>query len=56
MNGWNIFAQLYNVVAIPMLAGVDAMIAATALMADAPLATNNAADFAPFRAAGLRLA
>jgi len=35
---------------------VDAMIAATAMVADAPLATNNAADFAPFRAAGLRLA
>jgi predicted nucleic acid-binding protein len=35
---------------------VDAMIAATALMADAPLATNNTADFAPFCAAGLQLA
>jgi predicted nucleic acid-binding protein len=35
---------------------VDAMIAATAIVADAALATNNATDFLPFRDSGLRLA
>ena len=33
---------------------VDAMIAATAMVADAPLATTNAADFEAFAASGLR--
>lgn len=35
---------------------VDAMIAATAIVADAALATNNAADFLPFQDSGLRFA
>ncbi|WP_203077163.1 hypothetical protein [Falsiroseomonas ponticola] len=28
MNGWDVFSQLYDLVAIPLVAGVDAMIAA----------------------------
>ena len=49
-------ATLFNDVGRRRSTRVDAMIAATALVADAALATSNTADFAPFFAAGLQLA
>lgn len=49
-------ANLFNAAARKRSTRVDAMIAATAIVADAALATNNAADFLPFRESGLRFA
>ena len=49
-------ANLFNAAARRRSTRVDAMIAATAIVADAALATNNAADFLPFRESGLRFA
>jgi predicted nucleic acid-binding protein len=49
-------AHLFNAAARKRSTRVDAMIAATAIVADAALATNNATDFLPFRDSGLRLA
>jgi predicted nucleic acid-binding protein len=49
-------ATLFNHAGRRRSTRVDAMIAATALVADVPLATNNAADFSAFCAAGLRFA
>ena len=49
-------AELFNEAGRRRSTRVDAMIAATAMVADAPLATNNAADFEAFAASGLRFA
>lgn len=49
-------ADLLNVGGRRRSSRVDAMIAATAIVANVPLATNNSADFALFQDAGLRLA
>ena len=49
-------ANLFNAAARKRSTRVDAMIAATAIVADAALATNNAADFLPFLESGLRFA
>jgi len=49
-------AELFNEAGCRRSTRVDAMIAATAMVADAPLATNNAADFEAFAASGLRFA
>jgi predicted nucleic acid-binding protein len=48
-------ARLFNAVKRKRSLRVDAMIAATAIMAKAPLATNNHADFAAFLPHGLEL-
>lgn len=48
-------ADLFNAAARKRSTRVDAMIAATAIVADAPLATNNRSDFLPFEDGGLRL-
>ncbi|HYW31498.1 MAG TPA: PIN domain-containing protein [Gemmatimonas sp.] len=48
-------ASLFNLAARKRSTRVDAMIAATALVADAALATNNKQDFRAFRQHGLRL-
>lgn len=47
--------QLFNRAGRARRHRVDAMIAATAILADAPLATANQADFEPFATAGLEL-
>ena len=49
-------AELFNEAGRRRSTRVDAMIAATAMVADAPLATDNAADFEAFAASGLRFA
>jgi len=49
-------ARLYNAGTRKRALRVDAMIAATAIIADAPLATGNRDHFQPFVAHGLRLA
>ena len=49
-------AHLFNAAPRRRSTRVDAMRAATAIVADAALATNNAADFLPFRESGLRFA
>ncbi len=51
-----IAANLFNAAARKSSTRVDAMITATAIAAEAALATNNAADFLPFRDSGLRFA
>ena len=48
-------ADLFNAAARKRSTRADAMIAATAIVADAPLATNNKSDFRAFRSGGLRL-
>lgn len=48
-------AQLFNQTGRCRQLRVDAMIAATAIAKNAPLATNNTADFARFSPFGLRL-
>lgn len=48
-------ADLFNTSARKRSTRVDAMIAATAIVANAALATNNKSDFRAFRAGGLRL-
>ncbi len=48
-------ARLFNAVKRNRTLRVDAMIAATAIAARAPLATNNRDDFAPFLPHGLKL-
>ncbi len=48
-------AHLFNVVGRKRTLRVDTLIAATAIVAKAPLATNNHDDFQPFVAHGLRL-
>ena len=48
-------ARLYNAAGRQRRLRVDAMIAATATLAKARLATNNRKDFAPFRPHGLEL-
>lgn len=48
-------ADLFNAAARKRSTRIDAMIAATAILADAALATNNKSDFRPFRDGGLRL-
>ncbi len=48
-------ATLSNAAGRKRLSRADAMIAATALVADATLATNNRRDFSTFTASGLRL-
>ncbi|MEO7360643.1 MAG: type II toxin-antitoxin system VapC family toxin [Gemmatimonadaceae bacterium] len=48
-------AELFNAALRKRSTRVDAMIAATAIVADAPLATNNKHDFRPFVDGGLRL-
>jgi predicted nucleic acid-binding protein len=48
-------AMLFNVAARKRSTRVDAMIAGTALVANAALATNNRGDFQPFVSSGLRL-
>ncbi len=52
----HVAAELFNNGGRRRSTWVDAMIAATAIMADAPLATNNTPDFEAFQSAGLRLA
>lgn len=49
-------ADLFNAAARKRSTRVDAMIAATAIVADAALATNNTVDFLPFQDLGLRFA
>jgi len=49
-------AELFNITGRKRAARFDCFIAATAICAGAPLATQNRKDFAPFTAAGLRLA
>lgn len=49
-------AELFNAAARKRSTRVDAMIAATAIVADAALATNNTDDFRAFLDSGLRLA
>jgi predicted nucleic acid-binding protein len=49
-------ARLFNAVGRQRRLRVDAMVAATAIVAGAALATGNRADFDPFVAYGLRLA
>ena len=49
-------AALFNEAGRRRSTRVDAMIAATAMVADAPLATSNAGDFEAFAASGLRFA
>ncbi|MEP7382166.1 MAG: PIN domain-containing protein [Gemmatimonadota bacterium] len=49
-------ADLFNAAARKRSTRVDAMIAATAIVVDAALATNNKVDFRPFGRSGLRLA
>ncbi|MCX6971310.1 MAG: type II toxin-antitoxin system VapC family toxin [Verrucomicrobia bacterium] len=49
-------AHSFRSIRTPRHLRVDAMIAGTAIAADALLATNNRADFRPFVAHGLRLA
>jgi predicted nucleic acid-binding protein len=46
-------AELFNATGRGRSTRVDAMIAASAILADAPLATQNIADFEDFQAAGL---
>ena len=48
-------ARLFNAIGRDRKYRVDAMIAGTAIAADAVLATNNRADFEPFIPHGLRL-
>ncbi len=48
-------ARLFNEVGRSRQLRVDAMIAATAIVADAPLATRNVSDFSRFTELGLRL-
>ncbi len=48
-------AELFSAARRKRSTRVDAMIAATAIVADAPLATNNKNDFRPFVDGGLRL-
>ena len=48
-------AELFNAALRKRSTRVNAMIAATAIVADAPLATNSKNDFRPFVNAGLRL-
>lgn len=48
-------AMLFNAATRKRSTRVDAMIAATAIVADAALATNNRSDFRPFVASGLHL-
>jgi len=48
-------AELFNAAARKRSTRVDAMIGAIAIVADAPLATNNKSDFRAFRSGGLRL-
>jgi predicted nucleic acid-binding protein len=48
-------ARLFNAVHRKRTLRVDAMIAATAIVSEAPLATSNRADFEPFLAHGLQL-
>lgn len=48
-------AELFNAARRTRSTRVAAMIAATAIVADAPLATNNKNDFRPFVDGGLRL-
>jgi predicted nucleic acid-binding protein len=52
----SVAATLFNAASRKRSSRVDAMIAATAIVADAALATNNKEDFRPFRVGGLRLA
>lgn len=49
-------ARLFNTLGRPRRLRIDAMIAATAVLAGAPLATDNLEDFTAFVAHGLRLA
>jgi predicted nucleic acid-binding protein len=49
-------AKLFNTAGRKRVLRVDAMIAATALVARAPLATQNQADFALFAGSGLKFA
>jgi predicted nucleic acid-binding protein len=48
-------AKCFRILQKPRRLRVDAMIAATAIVADCPLATNNLEDFHPFRPHGLRM-
>jgi predicted nucleic acid-binding protein len=48
-------AQLFHAAGRKRSPGVDAMIAATAIVAGASLATNNRSDFTPFVTHGLKL-
>jgi predicted nucleic acid-binding protein len=48
-------ARLFNAVGRRRQLRVDAMIAATAVLRDVPLATGNQTDFTPFAEHGLRL-
>ena len=48
-------ADLFNAAARKRSTRIDAMIAATAIVANAALATNNRDAFRPFRESGLRL-
>lgn len=48
-------ADIFKVAARKRSTRIDAMIAATAIVADATLATNNKDDFKAFRSDGLRL-
>jgi predicted nucleic acid-binding protein len=48
-------ADLFNSAGRRRSTRIDAMIAAATILADAPLATRNTADFEAFRAAGLKL-
>ena len=48
-------AELFNAAARKRSTRVDAMIGAIAIVADAPLATNNKSYFRAFRSGGLRL-
>jgi predicted nucleic acid-binding protein len=48
-------AELFNSAGRRRSTRIDALIAAAAILADAPLATQNITDFEAFRASGLRL-
>jgi len=48
-------ADLFNSAGRRRSTRIDALIAAAAILADAPLATQNISDFEPFRASGLKL-